>query len=120
MCFAEHERSNAKPMSMIAMEKEAANEFFREYASPQGETPQVPTGKPKPTPASQIVPLELHEEELKEILDALKALRNLPSKKDDQPVRPTPGVEEAQLIADFWAGKSCLYGGSGWWKYVFF
>lgn len=103
---------------MVAMEKEIASEFFREYASPLGGEP--PQAQPAPTgnvatPKTQIVPIELHEDELKEILDALKALRNVPVKKEE-PVRPSPGAEEAQLIRDFWSGKSCLYGGSGWWK----
>uniref|UniRef100_A0A914EMG4 Endoplasmic reticulum lectin 1 n=1 Tax=Acrobeloides nanus TaxID=290746 RepID=A0A914EMG4_9BILA len=124
VCYADKDKSNAKPISMIAMEKEVTDEFFREYSSFDKAAQTPAENIPKPSSGSQTVPIELHEQELKEILDALKALRNVAGGGKsgnplDERVRPTPGAEEAQIIQDFWAGRSCLYGGSGWWKYEF-
>lgn len=116
-------KSNPKPISLLAMEKEVTDEFFREYSDPTEQSAQMNIeGLPGQGSGSNVVPIELHEQDLKEILDALKALRNAagPGKSGDplnDRVRPNPGAEEAQLILDFWSGKSCLYGGSGWWEF---
>lgn len=112
-CYADKDQPNEKPRSLLAAEKEATSEFFREFSS-----------QPKPTPnlrqPKNLQTLEALDDQLGDLTMLLDALKTASANaKKQQATSPKAKVLDQQLADDFWSGKTCLYGGSGWWQYEF-
>jgi endoplasmic reticulum lectin 1 len=112
-CYAEKEQRNEKPRSLLSAEKEAAAEFFREFSlGSNTKATQLPL---KTRQHSTLNSLDDQLGDISVLLDALKSAADQ-SLSDDLSTAKAHTLN-LQLANDFWHGKTCIYGGSGWWQY---
>lgn len=112
-CFADAGQANEKPKALLSAEKEATSEFFREFSS----QPKASNSLRQPKPLQTLESLDEQLGDLTVLLDALKSASA--NAKKERAGAQTPKALDQQLANDFWTGKTCLYGGSGWWQYEF-
>uniref|UniRef100_A0A915E7L6 Endoplasmic reticulum lectin 1 n=1 Tax=Ditylenchus dipsaci TaxID=166011 RepID=A0A915E7L6_9BILA len=125
-CFAvDAEQLHPKPKNLIASEKENTNQFFQEFSLLKSSS-LVSSTKNIFDRLMQVSVDETDDEfdQLNLILQALKAnakqaVQPTPQSNIQTPLAKleTPSPSDQQLVEQFWQGKACLSGGSGWWKY---
>ncbi|KAI1722291.1 glucosidase II beta subunit-like protein domain-containing protein [Ditylenchus destructor] len=126
-CFPSNpEQMNPKPKSLVQLEKENTNSFFQEFSLLKGAT-IVKGTKDIFNKLMQAGESDDEFDQLNMILEALKTSTKTLTERDNQgsgddsssqTSKPTaPTTSDKMLMEQFWKGKACLSGGSGWWKH---
>lgn len=107
-CFGSDDVGNSVPKSMLRFQNEVKARPMLPLKSNQG-------------PLTSRVPSKYIKQEVYELFKNNNALKQIKELKNilEAVRRPKQTANEENLMASFWSGKACLYGGSGYWRYEF-
>lgn len=107
-CFASNDVANPVPKSMLRFQNELKARPMLPLKSDRG-------------PLTQRIPSQFANNDVMDLFknpETLKHLKELKSIFDSVKKSTKPESKESRLT-EFWNGKACLYGGTGYWQYEF-